>query len=121
MTLGIPDTDQTRKEWRKVAPLRYEPELQERLYKDWLSETTAEGLSEYTQHKETELSSINVRLVPDGDDIDEEGNPRNTKGWITYSFNHYRLDKACNVVSKHRSLKPLWDRELIIHVDKIIA
>lgn len=102
MALGIPDTEETRKEWRKSG-LRYEPDLQETLYKDFLSETTNEELSSYTNHRETELQGINVRLVPDNDDIDEEGNPKSTKGWIVYSFLHYRLDKACNVVTRSRS------------------
>ena len=50
--------------------------------------------------------------VPDGDDIDEEGNPEEYKGWITYAFRHYRLDKACNVVSRYRSNYGMYERPI---------
>lgn len=102
MGIGYPRSDETAKYYRE-ARREYPTDFQEGLYQNWLNETTAEGLENYTDHKEKELQSINVYLIPDSNDIDEFGNPKATKGYIVYTWNHYRLDVAANVVSRNRS------------------
>ncbi|MGC1132791.1 MAG: hypothetical protein WA941_08210 [Nitrososphaeraceae archaeon] len=109
MGLGFPRSDLTAKYYRE-AKKEYPVDFQEGLYQNWLSETTAEGLQNFTEHSEKELQSINVYLIPDSNDIDEYGNSKATKGWIVYSWTHYRLDVAGNVVSRSRSNYGLFEK-----------
>src|SRR5918996_1316927 len=65
--------------------------LNDELYDQWINDTSAERLKEYSRHKEKEVTSI-VRLkAADGG-----------KEYLLYSFIHYRLDKALNVTHRWR-------------------
>jgi hypothetical protein len=98
MVHGYTKSKEGQAAYAKVG-LRYDPHLQDELYDDWLRTTTADGLSNYTNHKEKELQSIKVVQVNNTDYTGEEGQDP-YKHFIVYSWKHYRLDSACNVTTR---------------------
>jgi hypothetical protein len=56
-------------------------------YEKWLKDTSAESLKDYSKHNEKEVSMIFRHKIGE-----EE--------YITYSFIHYRLDKALNLTHR---------------------
>jgi hypothetical protein len=53
--------------------LRYDDELQDELYRDWLRATSADGLYNYTNHKEKDMNQLQVVQVNNPDYTGEEG------------------------------------------------
>lgn len=125
MVSGFTRSEDGVREYKKIG-LSYPNEMDDNLYEDWLTKTTAEDLNRYTSHKEKELRSIRIVKADSNDangvDLDDEddskkkNNNNNTSkedndktirepnAFILYDFNHYRLDPACNVVSRYRSI-----------------
>ena len=101
MVRGYTFSKEGQESYAKVG-LSYDRELQDNLYDDWVRTTTAEGLSNYTKHKEKELQQIQVIRVANSDYTGEnEGEGSEMyKYFVTFSWIHRRLDPACNVTSR---------------------
>lgn len=88
MVTGFTKSPEGVAEYSKIG-LPYPDETFDLEYEKWLKNTTAENLSNYTEHKEKEVNKFfRVR-------------GRDNKEYLVYSFVHYRLDEALNCV--HRS------------------
>jgi hypothetical protein len=84
MVWGFTKSNEGVAEYSKIGK-EYDYDLADELYKNWLRETTAEGLSEYTHHKTKEVTKIVRVRAEDG------------KEYLLYSLIEYRVDVALNV------------------------
>jgi hypothetical protein len=99
MVIGFTRSKEGEQAYVKVG-LRYDDELQDELYRDWLRATSADGRSNYTNHKEKEMNQLQVVQVNNPDYTGEEGDSM-YRYFIVYSWMHRRLDPACNVTSRY--------------------
>jgi hypothetical protein len=86
MVVGFTKSKEGEAEYKKIG-IHYPDSLDDEGYEEWLKETSAEQLKEYSNHKEKEVSQISRHRVGE-----EE--------YITYSMSHYRLDKALNLTHR---------------------
>lgn len=92
MPSGYLESEAGQREFAKLG-IAYPKTLQDEFYDEWSRKenTSADRLSEYSRHKEREVTSIT--RVRNGSD---------SKEYLLYSFVHYRLDKALNVTHRFR-------------------
>lgn len=86
------------KEFEKLG-LQYNNNLQDDLYEQWLSETSAENLSDFTSKKEKEITCIRVVQVSKHE-YDDEGKEQ-FEYFVEYDDSHTRIDRAGNPVSRY--------------------
>lgn len=90
MPTGFTKSPEGEEEYKKLG-LEYPDSLQDELYEQWLKDTTAKDLEQYTRHKEKEvLSIVRVRTGIKADGSDQ-------KEFLYYNLIHYRMDKDLNV------------------------
>lgn len=99
MVIGFTRSKEGEQAYVKVG-LRYDGELQDELNRDWLRATSADGLSNYTNHKEKEMNQLQVVQVNNPDYTGEEGDSM-YRYFIVYSWMHRRLEHACNITSRY--------------------
>jgi hypothetical protein len=91
MVSGFTKSKDGEKEYSKLG-IPYPANLDDEDYQKWLTETSAENLKDYTPHHEKEVSTIIRHRLGAEDDTE----------YLTYSYTHYRLDKALNVTHRWR-------------------
>jgi hypothetical protein len=79
--------------------LKYNENLQDELYEKWLSETSAENLSEFTDFKEKEITSIHVKQIGTGE-YDDNGKEK-CEYYCVWDCMHTRVDRAGNPVQRY--------------------
>jgi hypothetical protein len=89
MVTGFTKSKGGEKEYSKLGT-SYPNNLDDESYEAWLKDTSADNLKEYSEHNEKEVTQIYRHKVGDGE-------------CITYSYSHYRLDKALNETHRFRS------------------
>jgi hypothetical protein len=89
MPTGFLELEAGQKEYARLQ-IPYPKTLQDELYDQWLHDTSAEKLSQYSRKKEKEVTRISRIRTGDG------------KEYITFHYIHYRLDKDLNLTSRYR-------------------
>jgi hypothetical protein len=89
MVTGYLESKEGQKAFAEIGQ-PYAKSLQDELYDEWLKDTSAERLKEYSKHSEKEVTQI--RRVKTGDG----------KEYLVYSYVEHRLDKALNVTHRWR-------------------
>jgi hypothetical protein len=88
MVTGYTNSKEGAAEYSKLG-IPYPSNWDDEDYEAWLKDTTAEGLKDYSKHTEKEVSQIYRQKIGEQE-------------FITYSMNHYRLDKALNLTHRWR-------------------
>jgi hypothetical protein len=82
MVTGFTKSKEGEAQYSKIGvPGGYQNNVEDVEYENWLENTSAENLKDYSKHSEKEVTQISRHMV---------GNQE----FLSYSFVHYRLDRA---------------------------